>query len=213
VTANEVVVGEVERDRCLQPLRRLAERVGQSRRSANLHPHGEVLAFDKAGGDARRIGIAPHRLDLHTHNLGRTITTGADRLGLVKLHDLSVVNVRAEGAVYRVNVGGEGIGRELDPVGESGGKVGDEYVSFPPGALGDAVAGNQLVALMNEALRKTEKARRETRKMLGRLDEVVEAATEIRDKLVAGLKQRKAALAQLRKGTKRTTKGRRARKL
>lgn len=58
------------------------------------------------------------------------------------------------------------------------------------------------ITVLNRALRKIEKARAGAKKMIDEIERLAGATTEIRDKLVDVLRQRKAALSLLRKGTR-----------
>jgi hypothetical protein len=70
----------------------------------------------------------------------------------------------------------------------------------------------QGIKILNKSLRDTLKLRRGLVKSLATVDRATAVITEMRDKLVAGLKQRSAALAQLRRGAKRRGRTRKAKK-
>ena len=59
--AAEIVVHEIKRERVPMILKFLRECVGESRESAHLHPHREVLSFDIASRDVMRIWVASDR--------------------------------------------------------------------------------------------------------------------------------------------------------
>ncbi len=50
-----IVIRKMQRDRCLQVLPLFRERIGEPRQSANLHPRGEVLAFNVRCANALKI--------------------------------------------------------------------------------------------------------------------------------------------------------------
>jgi hypothetical protein len=58
VDSAEIVVREVQRDGSLQMRELFAERIGEPPEPAKLHPHGQILSFDKAGRNVFGIGCA-----------------------------------------------------------------------------------------------------------------------------------------------------------
>jgi hypothetical protein len=64
VRANEVLVGEVQRDCRDVILELLSEAVGQPREPAHAYQHREVLALDVAGADPRWVGVAALDVDV-----------------------------------------------------------------------------------------------------------------------------------------------------
>ncbi len=70
---DEVVVHIVDRDRGNMIFDLLGKPVRQSGESANLHPHGQILAFDIARADVLRIGATDQRFLLAADAFGRTI--------------------------------------------------------------------------------------------------------------------------------------------
>jgi hypothetical protein len=51
VQPDQIVVGEVQGDRCLQVFQLLAESIGQSGKTPHAHPHGQVLSLNHASRD------------------------------------------------------------------------------------------------------------------------------------------------------------------
>ena len=56
MNAAKVVIGEVQCDGGFQVRQLLAERIGQSRKSPEVHPHGEVLPLNMRSADVPGIG-------------------------------------------------------------------------------------------------------------------------------------------------------------
>jgi len=62
MNAAEIVIREVQGNCSPQMRQLLAERIGEPRKAPKLHPHGQVLPFDKAGGDVIFVGPAVNDL-------------------------------------------------------------------------------------------------------------------------------------------------------
>ena len=142
--AHEIIVREVKANSRAVVLSLLAESIGQARKAAHPHPHGQVLAFYKAGLNVLLIGITRHNVALGSDNLRRTVPSGSDRLGFVKFNALAEINIHTERIIYGVNVASESVSGDLDPTGQALGKIlhEDGRVFLRP--LSDAVAGHQL---------------------------------------------------------------------
>jgi hypothetical protein len=66
---DEIVMHEVDRQRCDVILDFFRVSIGQTRVAAHLHTHREILALDKAGADVLRVGIANTRRALAAYAL------------------------------------------------------------------------------------------------------------------------------------------------
>ena len=75
----------------------LTEGICQSRESSHRHPHGEILAFNIAGGDVVWIRISVNYFGLAANTLSRAVSLFGFRITSVKLLDLSEIQISAEG--------------------------------------------------------------------------------------------------------------------
>src|SRR6266404_9667229 len=87
-----------------QVLKLLAESVCQSGEPSHAHSHREILAFDIAGRDMLRIGVARDRMRLASDAIAGTVASIIGRVA-VELNKHRVVNVTTECAFYRLQVG------------------------------------------------------------------------------------------------------------
>ena len=71
VNPAEVIEGEVKRQGSPVVLKLAAKTIRQSRESADVRPHGQVLAFNMGSADSFRIGIADHWHFLRGDNFRR----------------------------------------------------------------------------------------------------------------------------------------------
>lgn len=108
----EVVVREVESDRCLQVGELLAETKGQSREAPHESADGQIVPLDMAGAYREAIYAAGYHLADGPDHLRRTVTA---RLlcRLVVLYQNAVIYRASERQVHGVRVGIESIGGNL----------------------------------------------------------------------------------------------------
>jgi len=84
MNATEIVIREVQGDGGFQMRQLLAESIGQPRKAPKLHSHGQVLPFDKAGGDMIGIGIASADFGYNLRDARR----GVPRIGAVVMAEV-----------------------------------------------------------------------------------------------------------------------------
>jgi hypothetical protein len=110
VLAHEIIMREMQPDRRAVVLCLLAESIGQARKPAHPHPHGEVLPFHKAGRNVLLIGITGHNVALGSDNLRRAITPRSDRLGFVEFNRLPEIDFGTERHFDSVDIAAERVG-------------------------------------------------------------------------------------------------------
>jgi hypothetical protein len=137
VDPRENVGHEVQGHGSVEVFQLLAERIGQAREPAHAHPHGEVLPLHVARADLVRVGIAGDDPCLGPDALGRAVAAFLGRVRAVLLDEDGVVNVAAEGALYRFQVGLVAVCSELDPMAEAAAQVVDESCRVGPVPLSD----------------------------------------------------------------------------
>ena len=100
-----IIPNEVQRQRMAVILEFLGERVGQSRKSAHRHTHGQVLPFDMRRADMVRIGIAADLFLFRANTISRAVapfeTGGA---GAIDFDQLSKINIVAKGGRDRLQI-------------------------------------------------------------------------------------------------------------
>lgn len=118
MNAAEVVISEVQRTSGLQVVQFLAECVGQARKSANRHPHGEVLPLNVRSAHVFGIRVSLANLGYNLHDWLWGVPPGSVVLAViaVQLYDLSEVNIRPKVLFNGIDVKAEAISRELDAI-------------------------------------------------------------------------------------------------
>src|SRR5438270_8499537 len=107
MNTTKVVIREVQGDSGFQMRQLLAERIGEPRKSAELHPHGQVLPLHKRSGDVFRVGIARSDLGYNLHDWAWGVPPfGAVVLSEVpeQFHKLREIHVQAETFRYSPRV-------------------------------------------------------------------------------------------------------------
>ncbi len=111
----EVLIRKVNRQRKLEIIQFLAKRIGQTRESAKLHPHGQILPFHKTSGDVPKTRIADSHLgyNLDDWSWGVTLIPVLAVIA-VQLHKLREVHVQPECVCNSILIEGESIRSQLD---------------------------------------------------------------------------------------------------
>jgi len=114
----KVVISEVQRTRDLQIVQFLAEGVGQARKPANCHSHGEVLPLNVRSAHVFGIGVSLANLGYNLHDWLWGVPPGSVVLAVipVQLYDLPEVDFRAKVLFNGIDVKAEAISRELDAI-------------------------------------------------------------------------------------------------
>jgi hypothetical protein len=125
VDAAEVVVREVQPERCRVVLQLLGEGIGQAGEAADAHPHGQVGALDVAGRDVLGIGATLDERLRRASADSRGVAVISLRALAVVLDQLREVHAPAEGILDRLEVHLVAVAGELDPVHHPGGNSGE----------------------------------------------------------------------------------------
>ena len=142
---NEVVPNIVNRHGRGVVLEFLRERIRQPCESPHVHPHGEVLAFDQAGGNMLRVGVA---------DLGFLLASGADGGAIadfggyagtssVVLHQDRVIDVGSERRVNCSEVEAIAVRGQLDSVRHACGEIVNEHLGSGIVAIADRDGANE----------------------------------------------------------------------
>jgi hypothetical protein len=141
----EIVIREVQGDSSLQVRQLLAESICQPRQAAKLHSHREVLPFNVAGRDMRRVGVA-------LSNFGYNLRDWAWGVPLIpvlaiiseQLHELGKIHVSAERFSDSFPVVRKSIGSELQPMTANAAvEVVHERVGIVDRSFADDERGNE----------------------------------------------------------------------
>ena len=111
--AAEVVIHEVQGDRCCVVLDLLRERIRQPREPAHVHAHGEILTLHVRRGYVLRVRVAFYYLRGGTENLRRAVARLGLSLPSVDLRQHCVVHIRAESILDGVQIHMVSVRREL----------------------------------------------------------------------------------------------------
>jgi hypothetical protein len=145
VNPAEVVVHVMQRNRVLQILQFFREAVGQSRKSAHRHAHGQILPLNIAGRDMVVIGIAGDDRLACSHADGGTVASFWRILRrTINLLQHREINLRAERIFNRCQIRTMAVRRELHAIREAIFQVMHEVVSASGIAFPDEPARNQL---------------------------------------------------------------------
>ena len=114
----EVVISEMQRTRSLEVIQFLAEGVCQSRKSANRHPHSEILPLNVRSAHVFGIRVSLANLGYNLHDWLWGVPPGSVVLAVipVQLYDLPEVDFRAKVLFNGIDVKAEAISRELDAI-------------------------------------------------------------------------------------------------
>ena len=112
--AHEVVIRKVERHGGFEIVELLGKGVGQPRESAHVHPYGQILALDVAGGNQTRVGVPGNDLAGDIDDLGWAIPTLRLYVrGSVGFYNLAVIRIAPKSALNRICVGRKGVGGDM----------------------------------------------------------------------------------------------------
>lgn len=120
MNTNEVVKSHIERDSSFQVVQLLAERIGKPRKTAKVHSHAQVGAFDVTGRDAFNLRTAAYLDWYSVQNLCRRVLVRPFGFSsAVNLDELRVVHFRSEAILDGGNVGLETVRRDLEAASDS----------------------------------------------------------------------------------------------
>src|SRR5688572_21145498 len=92
----------------------LGKAVGEAREAAHVHSHGQIRAFNEAGGDMSGVRVAPYHLLSRARELRRAVARrsrlDASDTASVMLLDHCVVDIDTECVVNGVHIPVEAIG-------------------------------------------------------------------------------------------------------
>jgi len=142
----KVVISEVQRTRDLQIVQFLAEGVGQARKPANCHSHGEVLPLNVRSAHVFGIGVSLANLGYNLHDWLWGVPPGSVVLAVipVQLYDLPEVDFRAKVLFNGIDVKAEAISRELDAIRHAVRQIANKRIRSGCAALADCERGDQL---------------------------------------------------------------------
>src|ERR1022692_836263 len=141
--AHEIVVHEVDRKRRHVVLDFLGEAIRQASEPTHGHPHREVRAFDVAGRDVSRIGIAHDRYGAGTDALRGAVALLFRAIRPVHLDEHGVVDLRPEAILHGIQIGLVAVCGQLDAMAETAREVLDEFCSGSAVARADYPARDQ----------------------------------------------------------------------
>ena len=144
---DEIVVHIVDRERCYVVLDFLRVSICQARVSAHLHPHGQVLALDKAGADVLRVRIADLWFLLAADALRWRVAGFCGCLfnrSSVMLHQNRIIDIALKGVIDCEHVQSVTIGSQLDSIRHSRREAVNKMLCGLPVALTYAVVANKL---------------------------------------------------------------------
>src|SRR6266496_3953376 len=134
----------MNRQRKLEIVELLAERVRQPREASELHPHSQVLPFDKASRDVLRARVANPHLGYNLRDSWWGVPPFVVLAVIAEqLYKLREVHVQTEGVAHSVLIEGEPISSELDLVAQTQGQVTNEAARALHRALADEVGSDQ----------------------------------------------------------------------
>jgi len=135
---------EVQRDGVLVVVELLRERIGQAREAAHRHTHGQVLSFNVAGRGVGLVWLTGDYVDFRTDDLRRAIAALSLGCITINLDKHCIVDVRAERAFNRFEVGAMAVSRELDAVSKAIAQIGDELSGGESITATYGIGGDQL---------------------------------------------------------------------
>ena len=140
----EIVVSEVQRDSSFQVRQLLAERIGEPRKPAKLHPHREVLPFHVASRNVALAGVSDSHLGYNLDDWAWGVPLSSMLpIVPVQLHKLGKVHVQSEGFLDGIPVKVETIRGQLDLVGQTIMQIADKLPRVFHRPLADDVGCDQ----------------------------------------------------------------------
>src|SRR6266478_34573 len=144
MNAAKIVIGEVQRDSSFQVRQLLAERIGEPRKPAKLHPHREVLPFHVASRNVALAGVSDSHLGYNLDDWAWGVPLSSMLpIVPVQLHKLGKVHVQSEGFLDGIPVKVETIRGQLDLVGQTIMQIADKLPRVFHGPLADDVGRDQ----------------------------------------------------------------------
>lgn len=146
VNPPEVVEHEMQGYGMAQVLDLFAEGIGEPRKAAHAHPHGQVLALDVGRGNRPLGRVADDLGSLDTAAFRRAVPRRAFALAgvAVELDQHAVVDVLTESIGDRDEIGTKAVSRKLNAISEAAAKILHEPARSMLIVAVNAIANHQL---------------------------------------------------------------------
>lgn len=143
MNAAEVVKTDVKHGGIFQVRQRLAERISQARKSAKVHPHGQVVAFDVRRRNPLEIRSADFDVWDRCHNLAAAIPPVASSAA-VDFAKLGKVHVLPKVFAHGSDIGVVLVAGDLITAISTRSQVGNERMGIDAAAPADVVGDDEL---------------------------------------------------------------------
>lgn len=142
--AHEVVVHVEQRNRVNMILKLLAERVGQASEAPHIHPHVEILPFNKRSRNMLGIGIAGNGLRDCAKTLRGAVPSVSFKVTSIDLDEHRVVYAALKRVGHGIQVHLMAVRRQLDAIRQTRFNITKELSSKPRVSPSNHVADDQL---------------------------------------------------------------------